>query len=439
MKHPLRPTARRAVPVVAATALALLVAGCSGSASTGSGPAASSGSASSSASSGTARADGGSGVAVVPLADRSTAPGRASWAPWPSALHDARHSGSSTAAGPSKGEEVWRRHLDGGALPAGPVVGKGGLAYLVDAAGTLHAIDLENGDDAWTAKTGQGVSGDLSVSPLVLPDGDVVAGDAEGLGAWGPKGEKRWSVALDGSPTSPVTTDGKRLYVGTGSGQVAAVDVAAGGASARRAWSTDVGSTSYSSVVTDGSGRVLTTNGKGLVAIDDHGQDAVVAWKAEPDDGLVEVSPGLSADGVSLLGTNGQHEWAYGRDGKLLWKAPRRITYSSPSVTEDGLAYLGEHVNRVHVFDAASGKQVGLYPTTVGKASGRTRVWTSVVVDSGHDAYFATRTHWLIGVRPDGERKFTLDLGASTSSYPALTGDGGLLIGTDDGDLVMVR
>lgn len=198
MKLPRRPAPHRAAPVVAATALALLVAGCSGSTSPASDPSTPSPPATSpwaGSSSPSACTDGGSGVDVVPLAQRTGAPGKASWAPWPSALHDARHSGSSTAAGPSKGEEVWWRRLGSGPLTA-------------------------------------------------------------------------------------------------------------------------------------------------------------VAWRAEPGDGLVEGSPGLSADGISLLGTNGQHERAY------------------------------EH---------------------------------------------------------DGERLFTLDLGASTSSCPALTGDGGLLIGTDDGDLVLVR
>ena len=378
-------------------------------------------------------------VEAVPLARTSGSPARASWAPWPSALHDARHSGAAPVTGPQRGEEVWRRHLDGGPLPAGPVVGRGDVAYLVDGDGTLHAVDLADGHDVWTADTGRSVGGDLSISPLVLPGGDVVAGSATGLSAWGPEGRRRWSVALDGSPTSPVTADGRRLYVGTRGGHVVAVDVDRDEAGASLAWDVETGSQSYASVVTDGRGRVLTTTGEGLVALDDRGPDAVVAWRAEPDDGLVEVSPGLSPDGVALLGTNGAHEWAYDPDGALLWRAPRRITYSSPSVTEDGLAYVGEHVDRVHVLDAATGEQVGLYPTVVGSPRGRTRVWTSVVVDREHSAWFATRKGNLIGTRADGERLFVLDLGVSTSSYPALTGEGDLLIGTDAGDLVLVR
>lgn len=165
---------------------------------------------------------------------------------------------------------------------------------------------------------------------------------------------------------------------------------------------------------------------------------ARVAWRTDAHDGLVEVSPGLSPTGTVLLGTNGHHEWAHARAGRLLWKAPRHITYSSPSVTKGRTSHVGEHHDRVHVFDVGGVSEVGLFPTTVTEVDGKTRGWTSVVVDAAHNFFFATRTHYLVGVRPDGTRMFTTDHGASTSSYPALTGDHAIVIGTDNGDLVKV-
>lgn len=373
---------------------------------------------------------------TVPVVASGT-PGHQSWAPWPSALHDARHSGASPGLGPQQGVEVWRRHLSTGALPAGPVVGSVHMAFLVDNAGTLHAVDLSDGRDRWTADTGQAVSGDLSVSPLVLPDGDVVASSTGGLSAWTSSGRHRWTVELTGSLTSPVTKTGARIYVGSTSGEVSAIDLSRG--KPKLAWTVDIGDQSYGSVVTNGDGRVYTTSAFGLVAIDDLGARGKIAWTAEPDDDLVEVSAGLAADGTVLLGTNGSHEWAYNTDGRPLWNSPRRITYSSPSVTDDGLAYIGEHNNVVHVFAVASGKEVGRYSTVVKPREPPSQVWTSVVVDSRHDLYFGTRPGWLVGVRADGQRLFTFDLGASTASYPALTGDGKLLIATEKGDLVLVR
>ena len=281
------------------------------------------------------------------------------------------------------------------------------------------------------------MSGDLSVSPLLLPDGDVVAASTRGLSAWTSSGRRRWTVELSGSLTSPVTTDGNHIYVGSTAGEVSAIDLSHG--KPKLAWTVDIGDQSYGSVVTDGDDRVYTTSAAGLVAIDDLGARGKIAWTAEPDDDLVEVSAGLAADGTVLLGTNGSHEWAYNRDGRPLWNSPRRITYSSPSVTDDGLAYIGEHNNVVHVFAVASGKEVGRYSTVGKPGEPPSQVWTSVVVDRRHDLYFGTRPGWLVGVRADGQRLFTFDLGASTASYPALTGDGRLLIATDRGALVLIR
>src|SRR5277367_6803857 len=56
-------------------------------------------------------------------------PGTATWAPWPSELHDARHSGSATTAGPTTGKIRWRRTLAGG-VTEGAVVGANGTIYV---------------------------------------------------------------------------------------------------------------------------------------------------------------------------------------------------------------------------------------------------------------------------------------------------------------------
>jgi outer membrane protein assembly factor BamB len=360
-------------------------------------------------------------------------PGMRSWAPWPQAQHDARHSGTSVTSGPTAGKVVWQRTLAAGPVPAGPVVGNGNTAYLTGPDGYLHAIDLATGKDRWATQTGSSVSGDLSVAPLVLPDGDIVTGVSNGLSAWAAvDGRRVWQVDLGGGGwTSPVTVDGSRIWVGNQIGRVAAVTVFRHRAT--RAWTLQTTSSSYGSVVTNGDGRLYTTSTTGLVAIDDTGPSAAVAWRREPHDGMVEVSAGLSATGVALLGTNGHSEWAYDRAGRQLWRSPRRQTYSSPSVTADGLAYVAEQgIRRIHVFDVMTGKEVGLY-----RSPGE--VWTSVVVDAHHALYFATRSHRLIGLRANGTRLFSVHLDSSTSSYPALTGDGHLLIATDSGNLFYVR
>lgn len=365
-----------------------------------------------------------------PLVVPGTAPGTASWAPWPGALHDARHSGSITTDGPTTGALRWRRTLEGAVTP-GPVVGADGTIYAASNGGVLHALDPATGADRWTLDSGHHGGGDLSVSPLVLPDGTILwSTPGAELLALAPSGSVLWRQALPGRPSSPASADGHRVYVGDSSGAVSALDVAAD--HHRLVWTVTTGGVSYGSVVTDGRGRVYSTVDSSLVAVDDGGDTAAVAWTRDPGDEITEVSAGLAPDGTVLLGTNGRREWAYHPDGTLAWTAPRTITYSSPAVTASGLAYVGDHSGRVHVLDARTGREAATY-----QVSGA-QVWSSVVVDRSYRLYHAGQDGHAHGLDPDGRPLFDVDLGAPVDSYPALTADGVLLVGARDGTLTAI-
>ena len=227
--------------------------------------------------------------------------------------------------------------------------------------------------------------------------------------------------------TSPVTVDGRRVYVGDTSGTVSAWDVPAVGEH-RLAWRIGVGSTSYGSVVTGGGGRLYTTADSALVAIDDQGGAARLAWRADPEDDVSEVSAGLGPDGTALLGTNGRFEWAYGRGGGApLWRSPRVITYASPTVTASGLAYVADHAGLVHVLDVRTGAETTRYGP-VGA-----QLWSSPVVDRAYRVYVAGQNGHAYGFTPDGRPLFDVDLGAPVDSYPALTADGALVVGSRNG------
>jgi outer membrane protein assembly factor BamB len=248
--------------------------------------------------------------------------------------------------------------------------------------------------------------------------------------ALSPTGRVRWTLVLPGRPTSPATVDGRRVYVGDTSGSVTALDVSA--TTGDIAWTVAVGSSSYGSVVTDGSGRVYTTSGRALIAIDDHGTTAAVAWRADPGDDITEVSAGLAADGTVLLGTNGTREWAYHRDGRPAWNTPRHISYSSPAVTAAGLAYIGDHQGRVHVYDVRTGREVATY------RAAKTLIWSSTVLDRDYRVYFGGQNGHAYGLDPDGTLLFDVDLGAPVDDYPALSADGALIIGARDGTLTAI-
>jgi hypothetical protein len=58
------------------------------------------------------------------------------------------------------------------------------------------------------------------------------------------------------------------------------------------------------------------------------------------------------------------------------------------------------------------------------------------VVDRRRDVYFATRHGDLYGFAAAGRRLFRYHLPTTFDSYPALAGDGTLLVGDDDGELL---
>ncbi|MEV6611123.1 PQQ-binding-like beta-propeller repeat protein [Kutzneria sp. NPDC051319] len=366
------------------------------------------------------------GGCAAPMATAlpSQSPGAATWAPWPSALHDARHSGSSTSDGPVRGVVRWQRQLEGAVTP-GPVIGPGGVVYASSTAGILHAIDPVSGEDRWTYDSHYTGGGDLSVSPLVLPSGDI-AWSVPGprLLLLSPSGALLWSAALPGTPTSPASVDGNRIYVGDLSGHVSALDAR----SHSLVWTVSVGGTSYGSVVTDGS-RVYTTADSGVTAVDANG---AVVWHRDPHDDITEVSAGLAPDGTVLLGTNGSHEWAYHPDGSQAWSAPRFITYSSPVVTTTGLAYVGDHGGKVTAFDVRTGSVVKSY-----RLNGA-EIWSSTVLDRAYRLYYATQTGHVYGLAPDGGTLFDVNVGEPVDSYPALSADGALIVGSRNGLLTAI-
>jgi outer membrane protein assembly factor BamB len=334
----------------------------------------------------------------------------------------------STTDGPTAGHVRWRRTLEG-PVASGAVVGRDGTVYTASHAGILHALDPAGGTDRWTFDSGRPdlPDADLSISPLVLPDGTVVWGTPGGdLVALSPAGALLWSQPLPGRATSPATADGHRVYVGDTAGGVTALDVTA--REHRVAWTLDVGTTSYGSVVTDGSGRLYTTADSALVALDDHGDRGQIAWRADPADDITEVSAGLAPDGTALLGTNGDREWAYRPDGTVRWTSPAVITYSSPAVTAGGDAYLADHAGRVRVLRVADGTQAALY-----QLDPPSQIWSSVALDRNGRLYLGTQEGHVVGFGPDAAVLFDVDLGGPIDAYPALTADGALVVSDRDG------
>jgi outer membrane protein assembly factor BamB len=376
------------------------------------------------------------GGVVRPLKGHPGQPGAESWTPWPQALFDARHTGSSAARGPQTGRVRWTRKLEGNVTP-GPVIGADGTIYAASNAGVLHAIDPDTGEDLWAVDGGGSYGIDLSTSPAVMPSGLILwPGPDSALIAVSPEGRVLWRKKFPGQPTSPAVMADGSVVVGDTAGQVAAMTPTVDGPGVR--WEIGLGEQSYGSVArsVDGATAYQSVT-SGVVAI----REGTVVWRWRIPSEIVEVSPAVAPDGTVVIGTNDNYQYGLRpSDGTVRWRHARpRWTYSSPGVTRDGISYFGDHGNRITGLDASTGREVFAFQgSRTDLNPGGIGIWTSVLVDVNHTVYVGTRQGLIYGVNRDGKKLWQLETNATVDSYPALTADGALVVGVTDGRLLAI-
>lgn len=370
----------------------------------------------------------------VALSGHRGDPATTAWTAWPQALHDAMHSGASPYVGPRSAHLSWERDLEGNVTP-GPVVGGDGTIYAASNAGVLHAIDPGDGHDLWTVNEHGSYGVDQSTSPAVLPNGMVLwPGPHGNLVALTGDGKVLWRLAVGSQVTSPAVQSDGRVVVGNNSGLLLGLRPSPAGPN--ETWRLDLGEQSYGSPVTseDGSTTYQTVL-SGVVAV--RGGSILWAWKVPTE--IVEVSAAVAPSGTVVIGTNDPFQYGLDpADGSVLWRFRRdAYTYSSPGVTADGIAYFGDHKNRVIGLDTATGGVLFRHQGSVkDDGPGGIGMWTSVLVDSEHSTFVGTRQGLIYAVDRNSRRRWSYDAASTVDSYPALTADGTLLIGTTDGRLL---
>jgi outer membrane protein assembly factor BamB len=345
------------------------------------------------------------------------------------ALHDSRHSGTAAVAGPTSGHVLWTRDLGGNITP-GPAVGPDETIYVATNGGVLYALDPTTGGNRWTFNGGQPIGGesDLSTTPLVLPTGDVLwPGSANTLFELSPSGALLWSHRFSTRPLSPALS-GSRVYVEQTGGALSAFDV--GTATPQLDWSLKVGTASYGSPVVAPDGAIVTTADRHVVDVADGGSSGKVVWRyttAAP----IEVSASVGTDGTVVVSTNDRYVYALKPSGTLEWRSDLGTeSYSSSSVS-GGLAYYGDNSGALHVVRERSGA-----PVTTDR--GGKGIWAAQAVDGKGDVYFGTQGKHIYGFGPHGTKLFDITASAPLDSYPALTGNGDLIVGDQAGTLYAI-
>lgn len=312
-------------------------------------------------------------------------------------------------------------------------MGRDGTVYESNDGGELHAINPRTGKDRWTYDGHGTIGGDLSTTAAVLPGGTIVwPGPRHTVFGLSSAGRLLWTLPVAGVPLSPVVSGTDSFYVMTTNGQLSAVKVSASRAQPR--WMITLGKQSFGSPALRPDGVVMTTVDDSLVAIRDEASKAQSLWRfavAKP----VEVSPAVSSAGVTILGTDDGFEYGVSAAGKQLWKhSIGTFSYSSPAVISDGTAYFGDNKGALTVLSAADGHVLRTFDATPGAVKPG-NIWTAPLIDSAGDVYYGTNDGHVYGFGPTGTMLFDVSTGKTVASYPALTGDGGLLIGSDDGSL----
>jgi outer membrane protein assembly factor BamB len=366
------------------------------------------------------------GAAIFALTE--TAAGAAG-APWPTALHDSRHSGTAPVAGPTSGHILWERNLGGNVTP-GPAVGADGTIYIATNAGVLHALNPATGADKWTFDGGGPYIGetDLSTTPLILSSGDIVwSGPEHTLFDLSPVGTLIWSHVFATNPLSPVLA-GTRVYIEQMGGTLSAVDISS--ATPTVVWSLPIGRTSFGSPVVAPNGSIVTTADRHVVDVTDKGGVGKVTWTFTTSAAL-EVSASVGADGTVVVSTNNRSVYAIKPNGSLKWRTDLGSeSYSSASVS-NGVAYFGDNSGHLHVVREQNGRPIV-------SDRGVNGIWSAQAIDQRGDVYFGTQGRQIYGYTARGKRLFDVTASGPIDSYPALTAGGVLIIGDQAGTLYAI-
>lgn len=338
--------------------------------------------------------------------------------------------------GPQTGHLRWKAQL-GDAVTQGPSIGADGTIYESTDAGILHAINPANGHDEWTFSGGGRIGGDLSTTAAVLPDGTIVwPGPRHLVFGLSARGHREWSVNVGGVPLSPVIAGPTDVYVMTFSGVLTALRVA--GTQTVVRWKLKLGRQSYGSPVVRRDGVIETTVDDSLVAVRDHGGTARQLWRFTVPKS-VEVSPAVSAAGITVLGTNAGFEYGVSPAGRQLWKhTVGGPSYSSPAVTSSGSVYYGDNSGVLAHAVTATGAVIRSFAAQPGNTTPAANIWTAPLVDSAGDVYYGTNGGHIYGYSSRGTRLFAITTGQTVASYPALSARGDLLIGSANGYLYAI-
>jgi outer membrane protein assembly factor BamB len=235
-------------------------------------------------------------------------------------------------------------------IKAAPSV-KGGAVYVGDEDGIFHCVDAATGKNRWTFETGAEITSSANF------DGDRIlfgSGD-QMLYCVSADGKLAWKFKVPGGPVmgSPAVVQGRTFVAGCDS-MLHVIDTANG----KETGGVDLDGQVGASAAVAGDRLFVGTMTNQVQAVD--WKKTEIAWSFEPAEHpqAFFASPAVT-DKLVVVGSRDKLVYALDRQtGKQVWTFPTKRKVDSSPVAAGARVYVGSLDGNLYVLDLAKGKEV---------------------------------------------------------------------------------
>ena len=343
--------------------------------------------------------------------------------------HDVKHTGRSTAVGPTAPSLKWSNATQGD-VTASPAFSVNGTIYIGSMDGKLYAFN-PNGSLKWQYTAG----GSIASSPALGADGTIYFGcQDDGLYALtdsGASGTLKWKyTASDMINSSPVIGTNGTIYFGSNDEHLYALNDNGGSCSLKWKYAANSWVESSPAIGTDGTIYVGSLD-HNLYALTDNGGTCALKWSYTAGGGIYS-SPAIGANGAIYFGGLDNKLYAIidsGASGTLKWSyATGGMVESSPALGADGTIYVGSNDHDLYAFTDNTTSATLKWAYLTGN-----QITSSPAVDANGTVYVGSKDDTLYAFNPaTGAVLGSYATGAAIEGSPALGADGTLYVGSDD-------
>lgn len=312
----------------------------------------------------------------------------------------------------------------------------------------------------------------VNAQVTAVEDDLLVVGSHDGVVyAFTPDARRRWRVATGDRVYSSALATADGVYLGSDVDRFLWLDRRGG---LRVALATEDDADTAATPAPDGSLRFAS--GRTVYAT---GPDLTVRWRFDAGNKVFS-SPAVTADGVTVFGSQDDHVYALAPDGTLRWRLPTGGDVdATPMIDARGTIYVGSDDGKVYAINpdgtlrwrrdvggyVRAGAALGLDGTLVvgtygphvrvvalDASDGRERwsvripaaptrdvgVASAALVDADGAYAIGAPDDALYFIAPDGRVTQRVVLGGDVDAPPVLVRDGLVAVGCDDGDVYLI-